>query len=161
MLHDVSQQLQHQLVQLAIDARNRAYAPYSRFAVGAALVTPDGSIYQGVNIENVSLGLTMCAERVAVGTAVAAGKRQFVGLALASSTGATPCGACRQVLAEFCDDLPIFLVDVDRPDQVTITSLEALLPGVFKADLAGPLASDPRLPAGNGNPESDLHEPEA
>ena len=128
----MNDQLRQQLLAAAIDAREQAYAPYSKFLVGAALLTEDGQIISGCNVENASYGLTICAERNAVFAAVAQGHRQFQAIALATTGGATPCGACRQVLAEFCDDLPILIVDVEQPDRVTETSLAVLLPGRFK-----------------------------
>jgi len=120
------------LIAAACAVRLKAYAPFSNFLVGAALQTVDGEIIVGCNVENVSYGLAICAERVAVGTAVAAGKREFVAIAIASSIGCTPCGACRQVLAEFCPDLPVYLVHVDGGNAVTELSLAKLLPGRFE-----------------------------
>lgn len=92
-----------QLVKVAWQAREAAYAPYSNFAVGAALLATDGRIFLGCNVENISYGLTNCAERVAIGAAVAAGVREFLAVAVVADTGVpiSPCGACRQVLAEF------------------------------------------------------------
>lgn len=92
-----------ELVKAAWQAREAAYAPYSNFAVGAALLAKDGRIFLGCNVENISYGLTNCAERVAIGAAVAAGVREFLGVAVVADTGVpiSPCGACRQVLAEF------------------------------------------------------------
>lgn len=91
------------LLMAAWQAREAAYAPYSNFAVGAALVSTDGAIFQGCNVENISYGLTNCAERVAIGAAVAAGVRDFLAVAVVADTTVpiSPCGACRQVLAEF------------------------------------------------------------
>lgn len=122
------------LTHRALDARQNAYAPYSHFAVGAALVAADGEIYGGVNVENASYGLTICAERAAVSAAVAAGQNRFLALAVATPGGQPPCGACRQVLAEFCDDLPILLVDTDDPDSIQETSLRQLFPRAFGPD---------------------------
>ena len=119
------------LIRAAIQARERAYAKYSNFRVGAALLAADGRIFTGCNVENVSYGLTICAERAAVFAAVAAGQQKFERLALAISGAATPCGACRQVLFEFAPDLPILIIDADRPDCIIETNLRALLPGAF------------------------------
>jgi cytidine deaminase len=121
-----------ELIQAAIDIRQRAYAKYSQFLVGAAILAGDGKIYTGCNVENSSYGLTICAERAAVFNAVAAGQRQFQLLTIATAGGGTPCGACRQVLAEFSPDLPILLVDVDRPDDVSEVNLRELLPRAFR-----------------------------
>ncbi len=97
------------LVKIALDVRLKAYAPYSNFKVGAALRSTTGEVFTGVNVENVSYGLTMCAERVAVGSAIQAGVTTFDRLAIVSDSAepVVPCGACRQVLAEFCPELPI------------------------------------------------------
>jgi cytidine deaminase len=121
-----------QLIFAAISVRKQAHAPYSKFLVGAALLTESGQIISGCNVENASYGLTICAERSAVFAAVAQGHRRFEAIALATAGGATPCGACRQVLAEFCEDLPILIIDVEQPDRVKETSLAVLLPGRFK-----------------------------
>jgi cytidine deaminase len=120
-----------QLIEAAIAVRQQAYAPYSQFLVGAALLTDDGDIFTGCNVENISYGLTICAERVAVGTAVAAGQQSYQAIAIASANGCTPCGACRQVLAEFRPDLPILLVNAES-GAVAKTTLAKLLPGQFE-----------------------------
>ncbi|MCH7728001.1 MAG: cytidine deaminase [Planctomycetes bacterium] len=121
-----------QLIVTARDARQQAYAPYSGFEVGAAVLTKSGEIFSGCNIENASYGLTICAERVAMVTAVAAGYRDFAAIAVVTSGGASPCGSCRQFLAEFCDDVPILLVNADDAT-VEETQLTDLLPRRFSA----------------------------
>jgi cytidine deaminase len=117
------------LIEQAKQAREGAYAPYSHFAVGAALLTRSGRVFTGANVENASYGLTVCAERVAVFKAVTAGEREFLAIAIASSNGASPCGACRQVLAEF--GLDILVISVDMDDRVRQWRLEELLPASF------------------------------
>src|SRR3954464_5399541 len=124
-------EIHSQLAQAAIDIRQRAYARYSNFLVGAALLAADEKIHTGCNVENASFGLTIGPERAAVFTAVPAGQRQFQLLAIATSGGASPCGACRQVLAEFAPELPILLVDVDQPQRILEANLRDLLPGSF------------------------------
>ncbi len=119
------------LIEAACQVRRHAHAPHSSLQVGAALQT-SGGVFLGCNVENASFGLTMCAERVAVFNAIAASEREFKLLALASPGALPPCGACRQVLAEFCDDLPILLVDVEQENRVTRTNLSRLLPDRFK-----------------------------
>lgn len=124
------------LLNAAREAAARAYAPYSRFPVGAALEAEDGRLFTGCNVENASYGLTVCAERAALFSAVAAGCRRFKRIAIAAGAGlepATPCGACRQVLAEFAPpDLEILLVTLDRPDSLRLFRLRDLLPHAFK-----------------------------
>ena len=116
------------LIQSASEGRLKAYAPYSRFAVGAAVQCRSGAIYVGTNIENISYGLTVCAERIAIGSAVAAGEREFVAIAVVADTiePIVPCGACRQFLAEFAPDLIIVSATL-RGDQ-KIENLSHLLP---------------------------------
>jgi cytidine deaminase len=115
----------------------RAHAPYSKFLVGAAVKADDGTVYVGCNVENASYGLTVCAERNAIAQMVAAGRRRAVELAVATMGGHAPCGACRQVLAEFASELGIWLVDVDasgKPLSAERVTLNELLPRRF--DLA-------------------------
>ena len=121
------------LVAAAQRVRDNAYAPYSGFAVGAALLTADGRVFTGCNVENASYGLTVCAERHAVAAAVAAGARDFRALALVtpSSPPASPCGACRQVLAEF-GQLTLVLANPDGERHRT--TLSELLPRAFRGD---------------------------
>ena len=116
------------LIQSAIKGRLKAYAPYSRFAVGAAVQCKSGAIFAGSNIENISYGLTICAERIAIGSAVASGEREFVAIAVAADTiePIVPCGACRQFLAEFSPDLIIVSATL-RGDR-KIENLSRLLP---------------------------------
>ncbi|MDX2180153.1 MAG: cytidine deaminase [Bryobacteraceae bacterium] len=97
------------LLDSARDARSRAIATYSNYRVGAALLAADGSIYTGANIENATYGLTMCAERVALYRALHEGAREFVAIAVAAEGLVTPCGACRQLLWEFCGDIDVVL----------------------------------------------------
>ena len=106
------------LVQAARAARAHAYAPYSGYAVGAAVLTDDGRVFAGCNVENASYGLSVCAERVAVFCAIAAGTRRLVAAAVCTPDGGTPCGACRQVLLEFADAPESFTVWVVSPDRV-------------------------------------------
>jgi len=123
---------QNDLIQSALDAQKRAYCVYSDFPVGAALRTASGKIYQGVNVENASFGLTICAERVAASAAVASGEKDFVAIAVVSRTGVSPCGACRQFLAEFNSNLPIVMVDSLKPSKIHHATLDQLLPGRFE-----------------------------
>jgi cytidine deaminase len=128
------------LLAAAGEVRQRAYAPYSNFRVGAAVLTDDGRIFTGVNVENASYGLTVCAERTAVGTAVSAGVQHIVAAAVSSDNGVAPCGACRQVLREFADDIPIWLVDAEGA--VHQTSLYRLLPDHFGPEHLAHLAQN-------------------
>ncbi|HDR4604899.1 MULTISPECIES: cytidine deaminase [Bacillus] len=114
---------------------SKAYIPYSKFPVGAALVTKEGKIYTGCNIENASYGLCNCAERTAIFKAVSEGERDFSYLVITGETEGpiSPCGACRQVIAEFCDPkMPVLLTNV-KGDEKEVT-VEQLLPGAFTND---------------------------
>ncbi|GAC1402999.1 MAG: cytidine deaminase [Candidatus Velthaea sp.] len=116
----------------AVAARRSAYAPYSQFFVGAALMSKDGRLFTGANIENASYGLSMCAERVALFTAVSQGARAFDAIAVAGPDGVTtlPCGACRQALYEFSQQLRVIYPE---QGQIKMTSLMSLLPEAFSA----------------------------
>lgn len=123
--------MSNELIAAAIRARQNALARYSGFKVGAAIETEAGRIFTGCNIENASLGLTVCAERVALWKALSEGEHDFAKIAVVSDaeTPATPCGACRQLLWEFCGDIPVFLQSVGGSN-LTI-SLGELLPRPF------------------------------
>lgn len=121
----------NELIEAALSVRERAYAKYSQFRVGAALLSVTGEVFAGCNVENASYGLTQCAERSAVTAAVAAGHLHFAAIALAGPGVCMPCGACRQVLAEFCEELPVLIVDADDPTKRLETNLRELLPGRF------------------------------
>lgn len=124
------------LIEAALAAREKAYAPYSRFRVGAAIEAEDGRVFTGCNVENATYGLTYCAEQVAITKAVSEGVRRFKRIAISSQTRppAVPCGICRQMMAEFCDDLEIILVNPEG--EVRTARLSALLPDAFRpADL--------------------------
>ena len=121
------------LVNRAIKARENAYCPYSHFAVGAALLCEDGTLFEGCNIENASYGLTNCAERTAIFKAVSEGHTKFKALAVVADTEGpcAPCGACRQVISEF--EIPRIIMANLRGDY-TVVDLEGLLPFRFRAD---------------------------
>ena len=120
------------LLDRARSARQSAYAPYSRFAVGAAVRTRNGKIYTGANIENAAYGLTVCAERVALWKAVSEGEREFEALALVTDTGSMPCGSCRQVMAEFASGLSLLIADPEG--MAWLTSASELLPHAFSGE---------------------------
>ena len=128
-----------ELCRKAIEAKQRAYAPYSGFCVGAALLTASGKVYTGCNIENATYTPTVCAERTAVFKAVSEGEREFRMLAVVGGLGSVispatpPCGVCRQVLSEFCDaDFPVLLVQSE--DAYELVTLGDLLPYAFQSD---------------------------
>jgi cytidine deaminase len=125
----LNEEIAQDLVRRAIAARRLAYVPYSSFPVGAALLTRSGKIYAGCNVENASYGLTVCAERVAILKAVSEGETEFEALAVATNIGGSPCGACRQVMAEFSPDMPVLIADLSG--QATATSVAELLPLAF------------------------------
>ncbi len=119
-----------QLIQKASEARRYAYAPYSNYLVGAALLTTSGRVFTGCNVESAAYPTSMCAERVAVFKAVSEGERQFVAVAVVTSNGGTPCGACRQVLAEFGLQTLVLIADTSGTLKQEAT-LADLLPGAF------------------------------
>lgn len=129
------------LEQAAVAVQARAYAPYSRYFVGAALLTRSGAVFAGCNVENASFGLSLCAERSAVLQMIAAGERDPVAVVVATRgpLAGTPCGACRQTLAEFASDLPVRLIVAGTAGTTEgatrETSLAALLPDAFRGEL--------------------------
>ena len=122
------------VLEAALAARTRAYAPYSRFAVGAAVLAKSGVVYSGCNVENASYGLTVCAERTAIFQAIAAGERAFSLLVVVADTQqpVAPCGACRQVMAEFGVDT---IVLANLAGDVSVYRLEELLPAAFREEI--------------------------
>ena len=122
------------LIAEAINARRRAYAPYSKFKVGAAVLGKDGRVFTGCNVENASYGATVCAERVALFAAVAAGCRKFEAIAIVydKEALADPCGMCRQVLIEFGSDIAV--IRANLKGEFSLTTATALLPGAFSLE---------------------------
>jgi len=121
------------LVRAALKARDAAVAPYSKFKVGAALLTKSGKIVGGANVESASYGLTCCAERVALFKALTEGERDFIAIAVVARCdgGAMPCGACRQLLAEYAPEAAVFVADSRNAEVIKEFSVRALLPGAF------------------------------
>jgi len=119
-----------ELIKRASLAQSQAYAPYSGFKVGAAILTEDGEVYSGCNVENASSGLTICAERVALFKAVSAGKRRFKAVAIYADRLAYPCGACLQALAEFSPEMEVYLAS--SKGEAKRLNLKDLLPHPFK-----------------------------
>ena len=123
-----------ELVLKAIDAKKNSYSPYSKFSVGAALLCDDGEVFTGVNVENVSFGLTNCAERTAFFKAISEGKRGFAKIAIAGGdTYLPPCGACRQVMAEFCDK-DFEVIFAKNENDYIIKTLGEILPFSFSEE---------------------------
>lgn len=125
----ITNEQRNELIAAACAAREKAYAPYSNYQVGAALLAEDGRIFTGVNVENASYGLAICAERTAVFKMVAAGIQNFLAIAICTENAGSPCGACRQVMVEFAGDVPIYLVDAVGNGRDT--TLYTLLPDHF------------------------------
>ena len=120
------------VVEAADRAFDRAYAPYSRYQVGAAVLADDGRIFSGANVENAVYPLTICAERVAIASAVAAGVRRIAAVAVVTANGGTPCGSCRQVMREFgTETMPVVIVG--RDGSLRTRTLGELLPDSFSA----------------------------
>ena len=121
------------LIRAALRARKLASAPYSRFQVGAALLTEKGEVVGGANVESASYGLTCCAERVALFKALTEGRREFAALAIVARVpgGPMPCGACRQLLSEYAADARVLVADSARPGRIAEYSVGELLPGAF------------------------------
>jgi len=132
----ITNEIRETLIKKALEARNWAYAPYSDYAVGAAVLTESGKIYDGVNVENAVYPLTMCAERVAIFKAVSQGEKTFQAIAVVTRNGGTPCGSCRQVMAEFGMDTIVLIADTSGKLLAEYTVAD-LLPNAFsQGDLA-------------------------
>ncbi|MAT44770.1 MAG: cytidine deaminase [Anaerolineaceae bacterium] len=126
----IDSEIKKQLVEAAIHVRNWSYSPYSKYAVGAAILTSSGKVYDGANVENAVFPLTMCAERVAVFNAVSQGELDFEAVAVVTENAGTPCGSCRQVLAEYGLDTLVIIADHHGTIHQEKTVAE-LLPGAF------------------------------
>lgn len=132
----MTDQQRDSLVQAASTVRTNAYAPYSVYKVGAAVLGADGGIYVGCNVENVSFGLTVCAERTAIGTMVANGCKRIVAAAVVTEEGATPCGMCRQTFAEFADDATkVEIITASETGDRKSYWLADLIPDSFRTEL--------------------------
>ena len=129
----LTKEKREQLIHRAVKVRQNAFAPYSKYSVGAALLTKNGRVFQGVNVENAAYPLTMCAERSAIFSAVSDGIRDFSAVAVATEDGGTPCGSCRQVLAEFGLEIKVLLVN-DNGKLVDEMTVEDLLPKSFSSE---------------------------
>ncbi len=121
------------LIKEAHLAQKNSYAPYSKYRVGAAILTEDDTIISGCNVESSSYGLTCCAERVAIYSAIAQGHNKFRALAIFTENGGTPCGACRQVIWDICGDIPIYIANEN--DNVEETTSKDLLPDAFDGSM--------------------------
>jgi cytidine deaminase len=128
---------QKKLIEVAIKAREHALATFSNFRVGAALETADGKVYTGCNIENASYGLTVCAERVAIWKALSEGEREFRQIVVVADTSelTPPCGACRQIIWEFCGDVPVTLANLHGASETA--QMSELLPHAFGREFLG------------------------
>ena len=124
--------ISEKLIQRAVQAREWAYAPYSNYPVGAALLTTSGRIYEGVNVENAAYPDSICAERVAIYKAVSEGERKYVAIAVVTKDGGSPCGSCRQVLAEFGLDTAVLIAN-EQGMLLNETTVAELLPQAFNS----------------------------
>jgi cytidine deaminase len=132
----ITNKAQQALVDQAVDAWKMAYAPYSNYPVGAAVLTVDGQVFTGANVENAVYPLTMCGERVAIFSAVSKGHHAFQAVAVVTRNGGTPCGSCRQVMAEFGTDTLVLIANAQGEILQSLT-VEELLPSAFSdADLS-------------------------
>ncbi len=127
---ELTNETRQALIDLSNEARRRAYVPYSNYRVGAALRGKSGKIYTGVNVENAAYPVTICAERVALFKAVSEGEREFDVISVVTDNGGSPCGSCRQVLAEFGLDIIVLIAD-GKANLVEETTVRDLLPGAF------------------------------
>jgi cytidine deaminase len=133
---EISDEQRADLIERALQARQSAYAPYSEYAVGAALLTSSGRVFTGANVENAAYPVSICAERVAVFKAVTEAERRFSAIAIATDNGGSPCGSCRQVLSEFGLETQVLMVDKNGT-VVRRMSVGDLLPAAFRpSDLA-------------------------
>jgi cytidine deaminase len=130
---NVTSQQRQAIVAKAQEVRQNAYAPYSGYAVGAALLADSGAIYTGANVENAAYPTSICAERSALFGAVSNGERRFVAIAVVTENGGSPCGACRQALSEFSLELPVLIAD-GRGKVLRETTVGELLPEAFRPD---------------------------
>jgi cytidine deaminase len=126
----IDENTKKQLIQEALEARRKAYVPYSKYPVGAALSCKSGKVYQGANIENAAFPVTVCAERVAIFKAVSEGDMGLDTIAVVTKNGGTPCGSCRQVMAEFNPELIVIIAD-EQGEIKQETTLKEILPGYF------------------------------
>ena len=129
----LTNELRAQLIEAAREVRHNAYAPYSNYPVGSALVTKNGRIYTGVNVENAAYPSSMCAERVALFKAISEGDRDFVAIAVVTDNAGSPCGACRQVMAEFNPGMAVIMANPEG-NILEETSVAELLPRAFRPE---------------------------
>ena len=132
-MNKLDQEQKINLVKIASQARKWAYAPYSNYQVGAAVLTDSNRIYDGVNIENAAFPVTICAERTAIFKAVSNGERNFQAVAVVTKDGGTPCGSCRQVMTEFSPEMLVILAD-EKGKITSENKVSDLLPGAFGAE---------------------------